>query len=106
MFGEQLVVPHVEGRTYYDLWNGTRLSPRIVDGQAHISLTLETRGYGAVLALESGATVEGLDALLAQMKKYNEVLAAIAVECLAGDSAEDGRDRADQAGRQPRPKAW
>jgi formylglycine-generating enzyme required for sulfatase activity len=73
MFGEQLVVPHVDGRTYYDLWNGTRLSPRIVDGQAHISLTLETRGYGAVLALESGASVEGLDALLAQMKKYNEV---------------------------------
>ncbi|GFE78796.1 hypothetical protein GCM10011487_07960 [Steroidobacter agaridevorans] len=73
MFGEQLVVPHVEGRAYYDLWNGTRLSPRIVDGQAHISLTLETRGYGAVLALESGASVEGLDALLGQMKKYNEV---------------------------------
>lgn len=73
MFGEQLVVPHVDGRTYYDLWNGTRLSPRIVDGHAHISLTLETRGYGAVLALESGASVEGLDALLTQMKKYSEV---------------------------------
>ncbi|HEY0684191.1 MAG TPA: SUMF1/EgtB/PvdO family nonheme iron enzyme [Steroidobacter sp.] len=73
MTGEQLVVPHREGRTYYDIWNGTRLSPRIVDGQAYISLTLETRGYGAVLGVESGATVDGLDALLAQMKKYNEV---------------------------------
>lgn len=73
MFGEQLVVPHADGRTYYDLWNGARLSPRIVDGQAHISMMLETRGYGAVLALESGASVEGLDALLAQMKNYNEV---------------------------------
>ena len=73
MTGEQLVVPHRDGRTYYDLWNGTRLSPRIVDGQAYIAMTLETRGYGAVLALESGASVEGLDALLAQMKKYSEV---------------------------------
>ena len=31
------------------------------------------KAYGAVLALESGASVEGLDALLTQMKMYNEV---------------------------------
>lgn len=73
MTGEQLVVPHREGRSYFDLWNGERLTPRIAEGQAYISLTLETRGYGAVLALENGAKVEGLDALLAQMKKYAQV---------------------------------
>jgi formylglycine-generating enzyme required for sulfatase activity len=73
MTGEQLVVPHRDGRIYFDLWNGERINPRIADGQAYISLALETRGYGAVLALESGAKVEGLDALLAQMKKYNQV---------------------------------
>ena len=73
MTGEQLVVPHRDGRSYFDLWNGERLTPRISDGQAYISLTLETRGYGAVLALEGGAKVDALDALLAQMKKYNQV---------------------------------
>lgn len=71
--GEQLVVPHREGRSYFDLWNGERITPRIADGQAYICLTLETRGYGAVLALETAARVEELDALLAQMKKYNQV---------------------------------
>lgn len=73
MTGEQLVVPHREGISYFDLWNGESITPRVVDGQAYISLALETRGYGAVLALEQGATVDGLDALLAQMKKYHQV---------------------------------
>jgi gamma-glutamyl hercynylcysteine S-oxide synthase len=71
--GEQLAVAHLDGRTYYDLWNGSKLDPRIVGSQAFIALPLETRGYGAVLGVERGAPVEGLDAFLAQMKQLNQV---------------------------------
>ena len=67
--GEQLVVPHVEGARYFDLWNGTSLNPRVIDGQAFLETTLEGRGFGALLALCDGIQEEGLDDFLAQMKK-------------------------------------
>lgn len=73
MAGEQLVVPHRNGRTYVDPWHGEKLEPRIADGEAYIALNLETRGYGAVLAIEAGAKVEGLDSFLKQMKDFNQV---------------------------------
>ncbi|MGH8286399.1 MAG: formylglycine-generating enzyme family protein, partial [Steroidobacteraceae bacterium] len=73
MAGEQLVVPHRDGRTYFDLWNGEKLEPRIVEAQAVIALPLETRGYGAVLGVERDAKVEGLDQFLKQMKQLNKV---------------------------------
>ncbi|OWQ90813.1 sulfatase-modifying factor protein [Roseateles aquatilis] len=63
--GEQMALPHAQGRRYLDLWNGRELHPRVVDGQALIELSLEPRGYGAVLALEAGRSVDGLDAYLA-----------------------------------------
>ena len=73
MAGEQLTVPHRDGRTYFDLWNGARLVPRIAGGQAFIALTLESRGFGAVLAVEPGAGIDALDRFLAQMKELNAV---------------------------------
>lgn len=73
MTGEQLVVPHRDGRTYVDLWNGEQLVPRIAGDEAFITLKLETRGYGAVLGMERGAKVEGLDAFLKQMREFNKI---------------------------------
>jgi hypothetical protein len=73
MTGEQLRVAHRDGRRYYDVWNSSELTPRLTDGQAVITLTLETRGYGAVLAVESGAQVDGLPSFLARMKELNKV---------------------------------
>jgi len=73
MTGEQLVVKHSEGRTYYDLWNGAKLEPRIAEGQACISLNLETRGYGAVLGLERGAKAAELERFLERMRELNKV---------------------------------
>jgi formylglycine-generating enzyme required for sulfatase activity len=73
MSGEQLVVPHRDGRRYYDLWNGEQFEPRVVDGQAFVSLKLETRGYGAVLGVERGVKVEGLDQFLRQMQELSRV---------------------------------
>ncbi|MGH8179276.1 MAG: formylglycine-generating enzyme family protein [Steroidobacter sp.] len=71
--GEQLAAPHREGCTYVDLWNGEALEPRIVDGQALIGLNLEARGYGAVLGLERGAKVDGLEPFLKTMKELNKI---------------------------------
>ncbi len=71
MRGEQLAVKHCEGRLYFDVWNGSQLQPRIHNGQAILAMTLETRGYGAVLALESGNQSEGLIEFLQQMKQLN-----------------------------------
>lgn len=56
--GEQMALPHRDGRRYFDLWNGCELQPRILDGQALITLSLEAHGYGAVLAADDGAGVD------------------------------------------------
>ena len=49
------------------------MRPRIVDGQAIFLMQLETRGYGAVLAVERGCKVEGLPELMSLMKRLNAV---------------------------------
>ena len=73
MSGDQLAVKHREGRLYFDVWNGSELQPRIQNGQAILALHLETRGFAAVLALESGKKLEGFIELLEQMKQLNIV---------------------------------
>jgi len=65
--GEQLAVPHAEGTRYYDLWNGVALEPRMEGGRAVLGMALEGRGFGAVLALRAGASVDGLDHFLETM---------------------------------------
>jgi formylglycine-generating enzyme required for sulfatase activity len=63
--GEQIAVAHAEGMQYWDVWNGVALVPRINDaGQAVITLAMEPRGYGAVLAVPAGTQVPGLDKYL------------------------------------------
>jgi gamma-glutamyl hercynylcysteine S-oxide synthase len=65
--GEQLKVEHKPGRSYYDAWNGAPLTV-LTEGDADIvAFTMEKRGFGAVLAVDAGATVDGLQAFLAQM---------------------------------------
>ncbi|HEY5801060.1 MAG TPA: SUMF1/EgtB/PvdO family nonheme iron enzyme, partial [Burkholderiaceae bacterium] len=69
--GETLMVPHNAGRRYYDAWNGRELQPLLAgDGAAAtatITLKLEKRGFGAVLAVESAAPVADLDGFMASM---------------------------------------
>jgi formylglycine-generating enzyme required for sulfatase activity len=67
--GEQIGVEHVEGTRYYDVWNGVPLQPRIVDGRAILAMALEPRGFGAVLALDTGAEMSNL-AFLARMREH------------------------------------
>lgn len=53
--GEQLSVPHAEGRVYYDVWNGARIDARIQGDRAILSADIEANGFGAFLADSSGA---------------------------------------------------
>lgn len=71
--GDQLAVPHRTGQKYYDVWNGLALEPRIENGEAIIDLILEKQGFGCILAVESGAEVEGLVVFLGKIKKQAHV---------------------------------
>ncbi|MGH8060415.1 MAG: formylglycine-generating enzyme family protein [Pseudoxanthomonas sp.] len=71
--GEQISVAHVDGIRYFDAWNGVALQPRIVGDRAILSMGLEGKGYGALLALDAGVQASGLDAYLAKMKVLAEV---------------------------------
>ncbi|TBR36745.1 MULTISPECIES: formylglycine-generating enzyme family protein [Dyella] len=66
--GEQLSVPHVDGTKYFDVWHGTALEARVVDGRATFAFGMEGRGFGCVLALRAGAAIDGLDECLARLR--------------------------------------
>jgi iron(II)-dependent oxidoreductase len=71
--GEQIAVPHRDGARYYDAWNGVPLQPRLDGGRAVFDFALEGRGFGALLAVWPGASINGLDAFLARMRAYASV---------------------------------
>lgn len=66
--GEQLVVPHVAGARYYDVWHGTEIEPPIAGDRAILGTAIEGRGFGAFLA---DATGETWDDILATMRKLS-----------------------------------
>lgn len=67
--GEQLSIAHRDGTRYFDLWHGIPLTPRIDSDKAVFDFELEARGFGALLAVDAHAQVDGLDAFLAQMRE-------------------------------------
>lgn len=71
--GEVLALPHLPGRRYFDLWQGGEVQPLLQGDQAIIELELEGRGFGAVLALDGGVALDGLEAFLARMAELARV---------------------------------
>ncbi|MEQ1515299.1 MAG: formylglycine-generating enzyme family protein [Usitatibacteraceae bacterium] len=67
--GEQLRVAHEVGTTYFDLWRGLPLQPKVDSGYATLSLPLEIHGFGAVLAVHKRKGLDGLDTFLQKMSK-------------------------------------
>jgi iron(II)-dependent oxidoreductase len=69
--GPQLLVPHNSAMRYFDLWHGTELQPTFATNNevvsARLSLQMEARGYGAVLATDDGSD-SGLQSLLSDLK--------------------------------------
>jgi iron(II)-dependent oxidoreductase len=74
--GELLQVAHVAGARYFDAWNGRVLAARIEGGSAVISLDMEKRGFGAVLAVIEGGSIDAgvLDSFLAAMRAHSTLL--------------------------------
>ncbi len=70
--GEQIAVPHQQGRRYYDVWNGAQVHPLIRGDQAIIEMELEGRGFGALLAVD-GESHSVLDEFLARMAELARV---------------------------------
>lgn len=66
--GDQIALAHAADTTYFDVWNGAKIEPRIESGRAVVTMTLEGRGFGAVLAVRSGTQVKDLDAFLSRMR--------------------------------------
>ncbi|HVK50989.1 MAG TPA: SUMF1/EgtB/PvdO family nonheme iron enzyme, partial [Pseudoxanthomonas sp.] len=71
--GEALTVPHASGRRYFDVWQGVEVQPLLQGEQAIIELALEGRGFGSVLALDAGVSVQGLEEFLARMAELARV---------------------------------
>jgi hypothetical protein len=65
--GDQLRVAHAAGRRYFDLWHGVELKPRVAADAAKLSFEIEPRGFGAVLALDSGVQWPNLEAVLREI---------------------------------------
>jgi len=61
-------VAHQPNRHYYDLWHGTEISPRIEGNRAFLSVALEPRGFGAVLAVDAEGKTSDLQTLLKTMQ--------------------------------------
>lgn len=78
--GAQMTVPYA-GQSFYDMWRGIPLTPKIVGDEATLSFALDPHGFGAVLGVRSSPRSKTLLALLAQMKK----LAAIDLPKLSAE---------------------
>jgi len=75
--GGQMRIPHKAGTKYYDVWHGTELSPDVQGPDAVLSFPMESNGFGAILALDQGASSAGLEPTLRQMKEWARVPLAL-----------------------------
>jgi len=73
--GEQIAVDHIAGASYFDMWNGRAVEPRIAGGKAIFDSELEPRGFAALFQLAPGERDDGLDAILAAMPDHAAPLA-------------------------------
>ncbi len=67
--GEQLAVPSKPGMHYYDLWHGVELTPALREGRTILSFSVESLGFGAVLARQEDRPGQSLVDLLAAAAK-------------------------------------
>lgn len=69
--GEQISVPAPDGRRFYDVWHGVELMPTGRANGPSLEFPIEAHGFGAVLALDAGVEMPGLDALLVQFREWS-----------------------------------
>ena len=81
MNGDQIAIEHAPRTLYFDIWNGVPFEPRIEQGRAVCAISLEARGFGAILAVAPGGPIKDLDSLLKHMRE----LSAAPLASFAGD---------------------
>lgn len=76
--GEMLKVAHVAGTRYFDAWHGQPLTARIEGDDAILSIDMEKRGFGAVLAVHDDSAIDADDlaVFLRAMRKHDKPLQA------------------------------
>ena len=79
--GDQIAIEHAPRTLYFDIWNGVPFEPRIEQGRAVCAISLEARGFGAILAVAPGGPIKDLDSLLKHMRE----LSAAPLASFAGD---------------------
>jgi hypothetical protein len=70
--GEEIRLPYSEEMKYYDLWHGEELTPQVEGSQVTLSFSVESRGFGAVLAIKDYVQDAGFSEFLNRMNKYAE----------------------------------
>jgi formylglycine-generating enzyme required for sulfatase activity len=65
--GNQLQLPYQEGMKYFDIWNGAELTPDKSGDQINLSFPIDSRGFGAVLAIKTYALENSLTQFLDKM---------------------------------------
>jgi formylglycine-generating enzyme required for sulfatase activity len=63
----QLQLPYQEGMKYFDIWNGAELTPEKSGDQINLSFSINSRGFGAVLAIKTYALENSLTQFLDKM---------------------------------------
>lgn len=66
--GEQLAVPHSVDSRYFDLWNGVEIAPRLQGEHAVFNASLEAHGFGALLVVAEGGSLDRVAEFLARMQ--------------------------------------
>jgi iron(II)-dependent oxidoreductase len=67
--GNQIELPYNKGEVYFDLWNGTTVTPVQKGDSIIISFAMEGKGYGALMAVEKGNAEKDLTAFLEKIKQ-------------------------------------
>jgi len=65
--GHQLQLPYQEDMLYYDVWNGTILTPTKENDSIYLSFPIEGRGFGAILAIKSSVPDSSFNRFLHKM---------------------------------------
>ncbi|MDP4129263.1 MAG: SUMF1/EgtB/PvdO family nonheme iron enzyme [Bacteroidota bacterium] len=65
--GQQLKLLFRHGMKYIDLYHGVELSPQKQGDSVYLRFAIESRGFGAVLVIASGAANQSLNAFIAKM---------------------------------------
>jgi len=65
--GQQITLPFLEGRRYFDVWNGVELKDK-----ATLDFAMDGNGYGAILAVNADKEPETLAAFLVKRREMTQ----------------------------------